>query len=83
MGTQNLRRRETSLITLGTGSAKMDIGEHASAFNLSKIWDILQGPDYNDKGPPSLAKLLNGTGGHSNSSDVLFGLQDQLRAQNA
>uniref|UniRef100_A0A0D3AG35 Uncharacterized protein n=1 Tax=Brassica oleracea var. oleracea TaxID=109376 RepID=A0A0D3AG35_BRAOL len=28
-------------------------------------------------------QLLNGAGGHSNSSDVLFGIQDQLRAKNA
>lgn len=29
----------------------MGNGEHASAFNLSKIWDRLKGPDCNDKGP--------------------------------
>ena len=26
-------------ITFGTGSVEMGDGEHASAFNLSKIWD--------------------------------------------
>ena len=61
----------------------MGNGEHASAFNLSKIWNRLQGPDCNDKGTPGMAKLLNGAGGHSNYPDLLPGFQDQLRAKNA
>ncbi|KAF3539118.1 hypothetical protein F2Q69_00022918 [Brassica cretica] len=46
-------------ITLGTGCAKMGNGEYDTTFDLSEIWDILQGPDCNDNGPTSLAKLLN------------------------
>ena len=61
----------------------MDNGEHATTFDMSEIWDRLQGPDCNDNGPTSLAKLLNWARGHSNSSDMFFGLQDQLLPKDA
>ena len=54
-------------IALKTRSAKMGNGEHATAFNMLEICDRLQGHDCNYNGPPSLAKLLNWAGGHSNS----------------
>ena len=70
-------------ITLGTGSIEIGNGKHASAFKLPKLWNILQGPDCDDKGSTSMAKLFNGAGSHSNHYDVLFGFQDHLRAKNA
>ena len=69
--------------TLGIGSAKMDNGEHATAFRLSEIWDRLQEHDCNDSGPTSLAKFLNWAGSHPNSPDVFSRLQDQLLRKDA
>ncbi|KAF3535606.1 hypothetical protein F2Q69_00020131 [Brassica cretica] len=60
----------------------MSIGKHASTFKLPTLWYRLQGPDSYDKGTPSLAKVFNGAGSHSNHPHVLFGLQDHLRAKN-
>ncbi|KAL0791031.1 hypothetical protein Bca101_007277 [Brassica carinata] len=61
----------------------MGTGKHASAFKLPTLWNRLQGPDCDDKEPPSMAKLFNGAGSHSNHPHVLFGFQDHLRAKNA
>lgn len=47
------------ITTLGTRSAEMGNGEHATTLDLSEICDRLKGPDCNDRGSTSLAKLLN------------------------
>ena len=56
----------------------MDNEEYDTTLNLSEVWDILQGSDYNDRTTTSFAQLLNWAENHSNFSIVFFRLQDQL-----
>ena len=45
--------------TLGIGSATMGNGEYDTTFDLSEVWDRLQGSDCNDRTATSLVQLLN------------------------
>ena len=53
-------------------SIEMGNGKHDSTFDMSEVWDGLQGPDCNGSGSTSLAKLLNWAGDHSNSQKMYF-----------
>ena len=69
--------------TFRTGNVKMGNGEYATTLDMLEIWDGLQKPDCNDSGSTSVAKFLNRAGGHSNSRDMLSGLQNQLLPNDA
>ena len=81
MGTQNLRRRETTL------HSELEALKWALESMLQHSNCQHFGTDCKDliamiKEPQALAKLFNGTGSHSNYPHVLFGFQDHLRAKN-
>ena len=65
-------------ITFRDGSTKMDNGEYAPAFNLSKLWNGLQGFDCNDQRASCLAELCDRTGEDRDPEDMLPGFQDYL-----
>ncbi|KAF3560395.1 hypothetical protein F2Q69_00015177 [Brassica cretica] len=58
----------------GSRNSAVGNGEHASTFNLSELWDRLQGADSNDKGTPCLAKLCDGIGKDRDAADMLPGV---------
>ena len=70
-------------ITFRDGSTKMDNGEYAPAFNLSKLWNGLQGFDCNDQRASCLAELYDIIGEDRDSQDMLPGFHDYSYSTNA
>lgn len=46
------------ITTLGTRSAEMGNGEHATTLDLSEVWNGLQGSDSDDRTATSLVQFL-------------------------
>ncbi|KAF2615779.1 hypothetical protein F2Q70_00013161 [Brassica cretica] len=58
-------------------------GEYAPTFDLSKLWNRLQGFDCNDQRAACLAELCDKIGEDRDSEDMLPGFQDFLYSTSA
>ena len=56
----------------------MGDGEYVPAFDLSKLWNRLQGFDCNDQRAACLAELCNIIGEYRNSENMFPGFHDYL-----
>ena len=65
-------------ITIRDGSTEMGDGEYAPAFDLSKLWNGLQGFDCYDQRASCLAKLCDRTRKDRDPEDMHPGFQDYL-----
>ncbi|KAG5414766.1 hypothetical protein IGI04_002333 [Brassica rapa subsp. trilocularis] len=89
MGTRNCIRQESALhsevgvLRLAMESIAMGNGEHASIFDMSKLWNGLQRFDLHDKGVSCLAKLCNIMKEDSDSEDMLPRLQNHSYSTSA
>ncbi|KAF2578843.1 hypothetical protein F2Q68_00003290 [Brassica cretica] len=63
-------------LTFRDGSTKMGDGEYAPAFDLSKLWNRLQGFDCNDLRASCLAELCDRIEEDGDFEDMLLGFQD-------
>ena len=57
-------------------STEMGYGKYAPTFDMSELWNILQGSNCNAKKSSSLAKFCNIIGDDTYFSDMLSGLQN-------
>ncbi|KAF2574293.1 hypothetical protein F2Q70_00003667 [Brassica cretica] len=71
------KKLHSTRISLAFGSRSTAVGnrEYASTFNMTELWDRLQGADCNDRGTSCLTKLCDGIREDRDATDMLPGLQ--------